>query len=169
MVKVLICSFCAKTGTLCTNCSSRLKRGEISNLDVQSSQVLTKLEKKFTLLSKSKLKQTISTDDLVILVVDKNLKDAFEQHPEINSTLQKELRKSVETVLLENSIKETLSSLFQPLEVLGVDQIFVPDGTKELKIRLNGSPSLLSSRLELIKTIAEKVTNSLIRVEFTQQ
>ena len=166
MVKVPICSFCAKTGTLCPNCDARLKRGEISDWDIQSSKVLVRLEKKYSNLAKTRLKQTIQTDEMVVLIVDRKMKEAFDQYPEINNTLQKELGRPVNTVLLENSMRDTFTSLFAPMEVLGVDQIFVPDGTKELKIRLKGDVSSLPLPLETMKTIAEKVAESLIRIDF---
>ena len=167
MVKAPICSFCAKTGTLCSNCQARYNRGEISDIDIQSSKILAKLEKKYSNLTKSKLKQTISTDKIVILVGDKTLKFTFDQYPDISSTLEKELGKSIETVTLENSIKETINGLFHPVEVLGVDQIFVPDGTKELKIRVKGNEQMLPINIVTLKLIAEKITDSLIRIEFT--
>ncbi|OLS21970.1 MAG: hypothetical protein HeimC3_33160 [Candidatus Heimdallarchaeota archaeon LC_3] len=167
MVKAPICSFCAKTGTLCSNCQARYHRGEISDIDIQSSKILAKLEKKFSNLSKSKLKQTISTEKIVILVGDKKLKLAFDQYPDISNALEKELGKSIETVTLEGSIKETINGLFHPVEVLGVDQIFVPDGTKELKIRLKGDENMLPINESTLKLITEKITDSLVRIEFS--
>ena len=167
MVKAPICSFCAKTGTLCSNCQARYNRGEISDIDIKSSKILAKLEKKYSNLSKSKLKQTIATEKIVILIGDKKLKLIFDQFPDISTTLEKELGKSIETVTLESSIKETISGLFHPVEVLGVDQIFVPDGTKELKIRVRGNETMLPINSNTLKLITEKITDSLVRIEFS--
>lgn len=167
MVKAPICNFCAKTGTLCANCKVRFQKGEISETDIQSSKILANLEKKYSNLSKSKLKQTIMTDKIIILVGDKKLKFAFDQYPDISSTLERELGKSIETVTIESSLKETISGLFHPVEVLGVDQMFVPDGTKELKIRLKGDSKSLPIDKDTIKLIAEKITDSYVRIEFS--
>ena len=167
MVKAPICNFCAKTGTLCVDCKSRFQKGEISEIDIQSSKILAKLEKKYANLTKSKLNQTILTDKIIILVGDKKLKSAFERYPDISSTLEKELGKSIETVTVGSSLKETVSGLFYPAEVLGIDQIFVPDGTKELKIRLKGNSSNLPIDQGILKLITEKITDSLVRIEFS--
>jgi transcription antitermination factor NusA-like protein len=167
LVKAPICSFCAKTGTLCASCKARFQKGEISEIDIRSSKILANLEKKYSNLSQSKLKQTISTDNIIILVGDKKLKFAFDQNPDISSTLERELGKSIETVTVGSSLKETINALFYPVEVLGVDQIFVPDGTKELKIRLKGEINSLPINKEILKLITEKITNSLVRIEFS--
>jgi transcription antitermination factor NusA-like protein len=167
LVKAPICNFCAKTGTLCVDCKARFQKGEISEIDIQSSKILAKLEKKYSNLTKSRLSQTILTDKIIIIVGDKKLKGAFEQYPDIPLTLERELGKSIETVTVGSSLRETISGLFHPAEVLGVDQIFVPDGTKELKIRLKGNSSLLPIDQDILKHITEKITDSLVRLEYS--
>lgn len=166
MVKTPICSFCAKTGTLCPNCSARFNKGEISEKDILTSKALARLEKKYPNLSKAQLKQTISADDIVILVVNRVMKDTIDQHPEIHDIIKGELKvRQVESVIFEKNLKETISALFYPVEVQGVNQIFIPDGTKELKILLKGDISLLPISLETLQLISEKITDSLIRIE----
>ena len=166
MVKTPICSFCAKTGTLCPNCSARFKNGEISEKDIITSKILARLEKKYPNLVKAQLKQTINANDIVILVVNSIMKETIDQHPEIHDTIKKELdAKQIESVVFEKNLKKTISALFYPVEVQGVNQVFIPDGTKELRILLKGDISTLPISLETLQLISEKLTDSLIRIE----
>ena len=164
-MKLPICVFDAKTGMLCSNCKMKLENGEITKLDVEISKVLVKNASNKT-MQKSKFYNAIDTPNLTIIIGDSALKEGL-QNKQIEDAMKKISGKNFEVVVKEGTIKDTLSSLFAPVEVFGIDEIFVPDGTKEIRINLRGSEKDLPLTSEQLILISSKVTSSLIRLSFS--
>ncbi|MHA2364132.1 MAG: hypothetical protein ACXAC7_09245 [Candidatus Hodarchaeales archaeon] len=162
-IKLPICLFDAKTGMLCGTCKERLKNGEISNHDVTVSKVLAKFQKS---LHKTKFMIAIDTEKLCILIGNSNLKIFLNKNNKLLSEVEKALQKPFEVVVQEGTLKDTFVTLFAPLEVTGIDEIFVPDGTSELKIRIKGDEETLPMSRDELELIAAKISNSLVRLEF---
>ena len=164
-MKLPICVFDAKTGMLCSNCKMKLENGEITKLDVEISKVLVKNASNKT-MQKSKFYNAIDTPNLTIIIGDSALKEGL-QNKQIEDAMKKISGKNFEVVVKEGTIKDTLSSLFAPVEVFVIDEIFVPDGTKEIRINLRGSEKDLPLTSEQLILISSKVTSSLIRLSFS--
>ena len=82
-MKVPICTFDAKTGVLCPKCESRLKNGELSDIDVECSIKLIKLSHKNQDIDKLNLIGTQKIDEDYILI----LKDSNVSHINSNDKL----------------------------------------------------------------------------------
>lgn len=164
-MKLPICVFDAKTGMLCSNCKVKLENEEINKTDVEISKILVKFSTNKT-LQKSKFYNSIDTPNLMIIVGDSTLKESL-QNQQLADAIKKTSNKPFEVVVKEGTIKDTLSSLFSPVEVFGIDEIFVPDGTKEIRINLRGSEKDLPLNAEDLILISSKVTSSLIRLSFS--
>ena len=163
-MKLPICVFDAKTGMLCSNCKVKLEDGEITSEDVEISKVLVKFSSNKT-LQKAKFYNSIDTPKLMIIIGDSTLKTSL-QNQQIADALIKAGKKPYEVVVKEGTLKDTLTSLFAPVEVSGIDEIFVPDGTKEIRINLRGSENDLPLRADDLILISSKVTSSYIRLSF---
>ena len=164
-MKLPICVFDAKTGMLCSNCKVKLENGEITKSDIEISKILVKNSTSKT-LQKSKFYNSIDTPNLVIIIGDSSLKDAL-QAKQLEDAIKKVTAKPFEVVIKEGTLKDTITSLFAPVEVYGIDEIFVPDGTKEIRINLRGSEEDLPLNSEDLILITSKVTSSLIRLSFS--
>ncbi len=162
-MKLPICVFDAKTGMLCSNCKIKLENGEINQEDVEISKALVKHTQKIP--KNAKFYNSIDTPNLMIIVGDSTLKNSL-QNQQIADSLKKVSNKPFEVVVKEGTLKDTLTSLFAPVEVAGIDEIFVPDGTKEIRINLRGSEENLPLRADDLVLISSKVTSSLIRLSF---
>ncbi|MFX1511307.1 MAG: hypothetical protein ACFFCQ_01845 [Promethearchaeota archaeon] len=166
MVKTPICTFCARTGVLCKRCSSSLRKEKISQMDVEISKFLVKAENKFTFLNKVELKKTIVVNGYIVLAVGKNSKNPLLESPGLINLLIKQSKKEIRIVEVGSNQRATLASLFLPLKVLGVDRVFVPDGSQELKVRLDGKEDDLSLPLRDLEEIASKLTKIHVRAHF---
>ena len=164
-MKLPICSFCAKTGMLCANCKTKLQDDDISNLDVEISKILVK-HSNVKSFQNVKFFNSIDTPELLIISGDKALKQAISSSEQIKGQIERLNNKSVQIVAKEGTVKDTLSSLFSPVEVSGIDEIFVPDGTKEIRVNLRGKVEDLPLQEESMLLIASKLTDSSIRIEF---
>ena len=164
-MKLPICVFDAKTGMLCSNCKVKLENEEINKTDVEISKILVKFSTNKT-LQKSKFYNSIDTPNLMIIIGDSSLKESL-QNQQLADAIKKASNKSFEVVVKEGTIKDTLSSLFSPVEVFVIDEIFVTDGTKEIIINLRGSEKDLPLNADDLILISSKVTSSLIRLSFS--
>ncbi|MFX0205837.1 MAG: hypothetical protein ACFFDT_07595 [Candidatus Hodarchaeota archaeon] len=166
MVKTPICNFCARTGVLCKRCSSRLRSGKIDEMDIEISKLLVKVENRFSFLTKVELKRTIIVNGYIVLAVSKGSKTPIFDNPQLLNLIAKEAKRQVKIVEIGSNQRATLSSLFLPLKVIGVDTVFVPDGSQELKIRLRGKEEDLALPLRDLEEIASKITKIHVRAHF---
>ena len=165
-MKLPICTFCAKTSMLCVNCKAKLENNEISLMDVEISKLLVKFSNNKAFL-KVKFYNSIDTANLTILSGNKNLKEAILKNTnQISNSITKMMGKPFQVVTKEGTVKDTIASLFSPVEVSGIDEIFVPDGSKEIRINLRGKSSDLPLKEDDLRLIASKLTESIIRFEF---
>jgi len=62
--------------------------------------------------------------------------------------------------------RKTFAELFAPLDIVEIDQIFVPpEGDVEVKITLKGDPELLRFPMDQLKQIAELISKNPVRLE----
>lgn len=164
-MKLPICTFCAKTGMLCSNCKAKKENNEITQLDIDISAVLVKNQNNKS-IHKIKFYNSIDTPDLMILVGDNSLKNVLATNKQLSSSIDSVSSKSFEVIAKKGTVKDTLTSLFTPVEISGIDEIFVPDGTKEIRINLRGEEKDLPLNSDVMILIASKITDSFIRIEY---
>ena len=70
-MKTPICTFDAKTGILCNLCESKLESGQITQSDVESSIVLTRLAQKNSSINKMTLVSAKEIENEHILILKK--------------------------------------------------------------------------------------------------
>ncbi len=122
---------------LCARCLKKQRKGRISESDIHVSKALVTLVKKYPQLQSISLKKTVKVEDTFVLGVMKKSQSVMDDSS-IRKALEITLGFKVKIVALTNDFRVVLASLFSPLEVLGVDKVFVPDGSQELKVRLKG-------------------------------
>ncbi len=165
MVKTPICNFCAKTGVLCKKCKQKLRRKRITELDVELSKAFAKAEQRFP-----KQLQHVTLDRAhrlngSIILITRNSSSILE-NPEIKQFIESEIKNPVEVIERKADTRKTFTDFFSPLDIVGIDQIFVPpEGDIELKITLRGNPELLKYSIEQLKQIAELISKNPVRLE----
>jgi hypothetical protein len=163
---------------LCESCQGRLEAGELSNLDIDISEILLEIEEanpdlKF---SEASFFKSIELEKMVILVIGKGETEIFKQ---VIKKLQRELKlprlefieKSKESSDLKNKISEKelkniISDFVKPGKLVGVNKLFLPTGDDEYKARVNVKQT---ERLPLSKENLEKIikelTNTIVKID----
>jgi len=163
-----ICNFCAKTGVLCKKCKQKLRKRKITQLDVDVSKAFAKAELKFP-----KQLQHVTLDrahqlDGSIVLLTKNGKDIL-ANEELKNFIESEIKMTLEIVERKSDTRKTYADFFTPLEILEIDQIFVPpDGDVELKITLRGDPQSHRFTKDQLKQIAQLISKTPVRIEFKE-
>jgi len=129
-----ICNFDAKTGILCANCESRLRRGEISMAEVEASKAVVGLADRITELNKVTLKRAFEVGGAYVLEFDQQDMGAMKSNPSVYSELEAALKGKVWIVGAGGSDRRFLEDIFYPARVLTVNTVWLPDGGKKTKV-----------------------------------
>ncbi|MEM2146138.1 MAG: hypothetical protein QW279_12305 [Candidatus Jordarchaeaceae archaeon] len=165
-MKVPICSFCLKSGIYCSTCREKIEKGEVSPLDLEVAKRLLELESKFPNLKDAEFRGAIETDSLIIIVVGPgDISHFIGPKGKIVKVLSDPLKKKVRVIEGASSTKKTIEDILSPVGVLGVNTIWLPDGTLEKKVRIRKSDSKrLPTSISSLEDIVYKLTKEKIRI-----
>ena len=139
--KLPICNFDAKTGILCANCESRLKRGEISKADVEASKALVHLAERIPELARVSLKRAFEAAGSYVLEFEQSDLVAMRSNPAVVADLEGALKGKIWVVGAESNDRKFLEDVFFPAKVLTVNTVWLPDGGKKTKVIVPGRRS----------------------------
>lgn len=157
-MKVPICTFDAKTGVLCPKCESRLKNGELSDIDVECSIKLIKLSHKNQDIDKLNLvgSQKIN-EDYILILKDSNVSH-INSNDKLVSSVEEEFKGKVWFVEANSSIRRFLEDLFFPIRILKTNMIWLPDGNQVTQVTIESKDyEKFISIIEKIKRIVNAV------------
>lgn len=165
-MKVPICTFDAKTGVLCPKCESRLKNGELSDVDVECSIKLIKLSHKNQDIDKLNLIGSQKIDeDYVLILKDSNVSH-INSNDKLVSSVEEEFKGKVWFVEANSSIRRFLENLFFPIRILKTNMIWLPDGNQVTQVTIESKDyEKFISLIEKIKRIVNAVRKIELVVE----
>ena len=165
-MKVPICTFDAKTGVLCPKCESRLKNGELSDVDVECSIKLIKLSHKNQDIDKLNLIGCQKIDeDYVLILKDSNVSH-INSNEKLVSSVEEEFKGKVWFVEANSSIRRFLENLFFPIRILKTNMIWLPDGNQVTQVTIESKDyEKFISIIEKIKRIVNAVRKIELVVE----
>jgi transcription antitermination factor NusA-like protein len=167
-MKTELCSFCLKSGMLCQKCSTKVKDGEISKLDLKIARLLLSLEEKYPSLQKISFFKAVDVGrTLAIVVGHGDVPRLLGYGGKIVKTISEKSGKSIRIVEQGVDDRKFLEDLFMPLNILTINTIWLPDGTTETRVILKRKRGMqIPFDLKAIKEIAEKVRKIALRIEF---
>ena len=167
-MRLPICIFDAKTGVLCPKCESRLKNGELSKIDVESSIKLIKLSNKNQDIDKLNLIGSQKIDeDYVLILKDSNVSH-INSNDKLISSIEKEFNGKVWFVEANSSVRKILENLFFPIRILKTNMIWLPDGNQVTQVTIESKDyEKFFSKIEKVKKIVNVVRNIELVVEIS--
>jgi transcription antitermination factor NusA-like protein len=157
-LKVPICTFDAKTGVLCPKCESRLKNGELSDIDVECSIKLIKLSHKNQDIDKLNLIGSQKIDEDYILILKDSNVSHINSNDKLVSSVEEEFKGKVWFVEAKSSIRRFLENLFFPIRILKTNMIWLPDGNQVTQVTIESKDyEKFISIIEKIKRIVNAV------------
>jgi len=169
MKKMPICKICAISGVLCGACTENVETGKITSLDIEYTKELIELEKKFKVLEEITFTKASEIADMVVLQVGKgDLTRISGQRGKILRELEKSYpEKRFRFIEKTKDIKKVLENLVAPARILGINQIYLPTGETESKVRIYRSDQKkLPASIEILEDIVYSLTNEHIRIAF---
>jgi len=162
-----VCYFCLKSGILCQSCSDKLKRGEITQLDLDIAKKLLELEARFPQLKDCTFYRAVEVPGLIYVLIGCKKKIPRLILKRISKALSEERGVNVRIVEKTPSLKAFISQILSPARISSMNTVWLPDGTWESNVkilpsdarRLPAEPKVLE---DLIKNlINEKVSITL--------
>lgn len=164
-MKVLpICKICLESGFLCQACEKKVKKGEISERDVEIARLLYRLYKKDLVINPS-FKKSVETDGYIILLVEGPVAPLIGKGGRVVRLLSKELGKKVRVVDISSGIKKMIEDLVLPARLYGISVVYKPDGNEEYRILLKRNEKRQIPD-EILCKIVEKVSGKSCSVTY---
>ena len=164
-----LCDFCLRSGMLCSKCQEKVRTGIVNELYMKVAQFLLKTESKYPQLSRSRLVQVVEVGGFLVLVVgrgDRNkfLSDTGRLVKDVGDNFKKRV------LVIEEGVKDRafLEDLFESQHIITINIIWLPDGSTETRVVLQGRGArrLSKRRLNALRRIAKQVRNMDLRVEY---
>ncbi|MEM2739334.1 MAG: hypothetical protein QXQ29_00830 [Candidatus Bathyarchaeia archaeon] len=162
-----VCYFDLKSGILCPRCEAKLRSGEITELDIEVARLLVNIESRFPHLQKASFIKAVDAEEYVFVVVGRG--DLAKLNPiigDLRRILSDKLGKP--TIILENQSdpRPLLEDLISPLRIVGMNTVWIPDGTREIHIIVSGSRRNLPVSEKILHSVVEKLYGTSLRLTF---
>jgi len=168
MVKTILDNFCVKSGIFCSRCEEKLKKGQITVLDVRVIRSITELEKENPTLQDVTFHKAVEAGDIMALMVDRRGLDTFlASGAKLAKSLGERVGRRVRILSQSGDDRDFLEGLFTPYSILTINTIWLPDGSRETKVILNGRrPRRNPVDFEVVKKLARELKSLTLRIEF---
>jgi transcription antitermination factor NusA-like protein len=162
-----VCNICLKSGILCQGCSTKLKEGKISNLDLKISRVLFELSKKHRGLEKLNFKGSVDASGLVILKVERGqIPLVVGKGGKLVQEIERTLKTKIRVVEEGANHRKLAQDILAPAEVIGVNVLYTTSGN-EYRVRVpRQQMKRLPAEKEKIKTALSMLTNKNFTIVF---
>jgi transcription antitermination factor NusA-like protein len=167
-MKTPICTIDIKSGFLCGRCQDKLEKGLITQLDIDMAKELLSLEDKNPSLKDVEFKRAVDTGQMVIVIVGQgNLPEALTSKGNVIKELEKRLSKKIRVIEENSNIRRTIEDMVTPAAVLGINTLWLPDGSLEKKVRLSANDSKkLPADIQVLEEAVKSLTRERIRIVF---
>lgn len=115
-MKTPICSFDAKTGTLCSKCEDKLRSGHLTQADVECAVKLVKIAERDQEINKFTMINAYHVNGDIVLVLQRSDLSVLRSNVELSRKIEQQFENKVWFVEAEATDKRFLENLFFRLE-----------------------------------------------------
>jgi transcription antitermination factor NusA-like protein len=140
----------------------------ITQLDIDMAKELLSFEDKTPSLKEVDFKRAIDTGSMIVVMVGPgNLPEALGPKGKIAKELEKRFNKKIRVIEENSNIRRTIEDLVTPAILLGINTLWLPDGSLEKKVRLSLNDSKrLPTDIHIIEETVKSLTGERIRIVF---
>jgi transcription antitermination factor NusA-like protein len=137
-------------------------------LDIDIAKELLSLEDKFPSLKEVEFRRAVDAGSMVIVIVGQgNSSEVFGSKSKVMKELEKRLNRKFRVVEENSSIRRTIEDMVTPAALLGINTLWLPDGSLEKKVRLSqGDSKRLPADVQVIEETIKALTGEKIRIVF---
>ena len=167
-MQIQLCEFCLKSGMLCSKCQRKVELGEVSEKYMEVAKTLLEMENQNQFLQKVRLDNVLDAGGFLVLVVGKGDAAKFNTEPRLTRDLGNRFNKRVLVIESGTKDRQFLEELFANQHIVTINIIWLPDGSTETRVVLQGRGSrrLSKKRLQALTSVAKSVRKMDLRVEY---
>jgi|TARA_B100000315_G_C14571157_1_gene585597 transcription antitermination factor NusA-like protein len=166
-LKTPICAFDAKTGILCPKCEAKLKGGHLTRADVDLSVKLSKAAEKIPELNKTTLIRAVELDEHTVLMLGHGDLAILGRDSSLVRKIEESINKRLSLVEAQFSDRRLIEYLFRPINIVTVNVVWLPDGSKMTKVIIPGRKNeQFPVNVELVQKLVKAIRGIDLMVEF---
>lgn len=168
MVKTTLDNFCVKSGVLCPRCEEKVRKGQVSELDLEIIKLMCEIEKEHPSLQDVSFNKAVEVEDFLAILVDKaDLGKILGHGGKILKAISDKTGKRVRILTYGGDERQFLEDLLSPFSILTINTVWLPDESTETKAILYGrKPKRVPINFEIIKKLAKEIRGMTLRIEF---
>ena len=128
MVRAPICEVCQRTDYLCPADEEKLRKGEISELDVEISRILYDLDSRYRIGDTVEFVRAYDLGSFVLVLVRGEIGRLIGKNGKVLRAFRQAVGKPVRIVEVDVELKKTVQDLFGNVRVVGINKLFKPEG-----------------------------------------
>ena len=154
---------------LCSKCQEKVSSGEVNDQYMKVARYLLDNENKYPEIQKARLNGVFEVGGYLVLVVGRGDRSRFvDRTGRLTRDLGDEFKKRVLVIEESQNDRGFLEDLFENQQIITINIIWLPDGTTETRVVLQGRRArrLSKKRINAMTEIAKKVRKMDLRVEY---
>ncbi len=152
-MRLPVCTFDVRSGTLCPRCEPLLHSGVIDWTDLSVMRELIDLEQQFPQLSEAEYVKTIRTGSIFFVLLRSRHHLSTQLKTQLERALVRRLGGPVNVIEYLGDVNQLLEQLVKPARITSISRTWLPDGTEMLVVKVDR----LSSIAIGINNVAEVV------------
>ncbi len=152
-MRLPVCTFDVRSGTLCPRCEPLLRSGVIDWTDLSVMRGLVDLEQQLPQLSEAEYVKTIRTGSIFFVLLRSRHHLSSQLRAQLERALTKKLSGPVNVIEYLGDVNQLLEQLVKPARITSISRTWLPDGTERLVVKVDR----LSSVTIGINNVAEVV------------
>ncbi|MEM0174280.1 MAG: transcription elongation factor NusA [Sulfolobaceae archaeon] len=166
-MKIPLDYVCVRSGLLCNRCESLVNSGQVEQFEVDLLKTFLELEEKeFKELRDSVYHKAYKVDNLLIIIVSSGPSMTQYKWIKIARILQEKYNVKVRILERTSNIKDTATQLLTPARVLGVNTVWLPDGTVQYVVRISKNERrLLPADSNILESALSKIHSVQVRIK----
>jgi len=155
---------------LCSKCQEKVGNGEVNDLYMKVAKYLLDVEAQYPTLNKARLNGVFDAGGFIVLVVGKGDRSKFiESTGKLIRAVGDKFNKRILTIEEGVNNRGFLEDLFENQHIITINIIWLPDGSTETRVVLQGRGArrLSKKRIRALVDIARKVRKMDLRVEYS--
>ena len=154
---------------LCNKCTEKVRTGIVDDLYMKVAQYLLNIENQNPQLQRAKLQKVADVGGFLVIVVGRGDRNKFlGDSGRLSRDISDEFNRRV--LIIEEGVNDRgfLEDLFTGQHIVTINIIWLPDGTTETRVVLQGRGArrLSKKRLRALAEIAKRIRNMDLRVEY---
>lgn len=166
MVKIPLDHVCVKSGVLCPRCQFLVDSGQVQSFEVEVMRSLIELEESGTKYLKDAVyHKSYRDNDLLVIVMEFKSKVSPYELAKLAKALSSKLGLRVKVINKSSDVKQIVATLLYPARILGINTVWLPDGSTHYVIRIPRSDQkILQNNREIYERILSQIIGQEVEI-----